>query len=116
MSVLDRLACSLGRNDEVPNQELAAEIAKKGDKQAVKELIENLQNRDKANQNDCIKVLYEVGERNPGLIAPYVSEFLDQLSSKNNRMIWGAMTSTEDLPIPHWFLEEMHSSPCPQAC
>ena len=93
MSVIDRLACSLGRNDEVPNQELAAEIARRGDKQAIKELIDNLRNKDKAIQNDCIKVLYEVGERKPELVAPYVNEFLDHLASKNNRMIWGAMTA-----------------------
>ncbi len=93
MSVIHKLASSLGRNDEAPNQALAADIVRKGDKRAIRELVENLRNKDRGIQNDCIKVLYEVGERRPGPIAPYVNEFLDLLSSKNNRMVWGAMTA-----------------------
>ena len=36
MSVINKLASSLHRRDEVPNQELAKQIAKTGDKKAVK--------------------------------------------------------------------------------
>ena len=42
MTVIPKLASSLNRRDEVPNIELAKEIVKKGDKKAVKELVENL--------------------------------------------------------------------------
>lgn len=93
MSVLGRLASALGRNDEVPNQELAAEIAQYGDAGAVAELAAQLGCKDRAIESDSIKVLYEVGERRPDLIAPHVDAFIDQLSSKNNRMVWGAMTA-----------------------
>ncbi len=93
MSVVPKLASSLGRNDEAPNQALAADIARRGDRRAVKELIKKLNSNDTDIQNDCIKVLYEVGERKPELIAPFVSEFLDLLSNKNNRITWGAMTA-----------------------
>jgi 3-dehydroquinate dehydratase len=61
MSVLNRLAHSLGRRDEVPNQELARELAAKKNKAGIKEIAENLWNKDKNIQADCIKVLYEVG-------------------------------------------------------
>nr|WP_299170881.1 hypothetical protein [uncultured Allomuricauda sp.] len=101
MGVIDKLASSLNRRDEVPNQELAKEIVLSQDKEAVKELVENLANK-KAIQNDCIKVLYEIGEQAPKLISPYLDEFIAQLNSKNNRLQWGAMTAigtiTNDLP------------------
>jgi hypothetical protein len=93
MSVLDRLATTLGRNDEAPNQALAAEIAARGDAAAVDELVAHLRRSDRAIQSDCIKVLYEIGERRPELIAPHAGVFLDTLSSKNNRLVWGAMTA-----------------------
>ena len=61
VSVLNRLASSLGRRDEVPNQELARDLAGKKDKAGVREIAENLWNKDKNIQADCIKVLYEIG-------------------------------------------------------
>ncbi len=93
MSILDKLATSLGRRDEVPNQQLARDIAARQDKNAVKELVENLSNKSRDIQNDCIKVLYEIGAVKPKLIAPYLKDFLALLGSKNNRLQWGAMTA-----------------------
>ena len=91
MSVISRLACSLGRRDEVPNQELARDLAARKDKAGIREIAENLWNRDKNIQFDCIKVLYEVGYIEPKLIADYVEDFVKLLRSKNNRLVWGAM-------------------------
>lgn len=93
MSIIPKLAASLNRRDEVPNQELAAEIVRNGDRAAVIELVANLANRDKAVRYDCIKVLYEIGYAAPGLIAEHLETFLDLLMSKDNRMQWGAMTA-----------------------
>src|SRR5437868_386904 len=93
MSVINKLASSLNRRDEVPNQELAKEITKANDKNAVKELVDNLSNKSRDIQNDCIKVLYEIGEKKPGLIAGHAKKFIDLLDSKNNRLQWGAMTA-----------------------
>jgi len=94
LSIIKKLSSSLHRSDEIPNQELAIEIIMKNDSDAVKELVGNIFNKDKAIQNDCIKVLYEIGERGkPELIAQYVGTFIALLSSKNNRMVWGAMTA-----------------------
>lgn len=95
MSIVSKLASSLGRRDEVPNQELAQQIVKSKNKKAVSELVENLANKDKNIQSDCIKVLYEIGERQPDLIAGYDKEFLALLDSKNNRLVWGAMTALD---------------------
>jgi HEAT repeat protein len=76
MSILSKLASALNRKDEVPNQDLAKQLATKGDKKAIQELVDNLNNKNKAIQSDCIKVLYEIGERKPQLIAEHVKEFI----------------------------------------
>jgi hypothetical protein len=95
MSILNKLSTSLGARDEKPNQELAKQLVKSGDKKAIKELVENLSNKDKNIQSDCIKVLYEIGEQKAELIADYDKEFLALLESANNRLIWGAMTALD---------------------
>ena len=96
MTIISKLASSLGRRDEVPNQELARQIVKsKNPKADVKELVDNLANRDKRIQGDCIKVLYEIGAERPALIADYLKEFLNLLESRNNRLAWGAMTALD---------------------
>lgn len=91
MSVIEKLAISLNRRDEKPNQELAKAIATRKDKSAVKELILLLQHKSKDIQFDCIKVLYEIGDLQPSLIKDYVTNFVLLLDSKHNRNIWGAM-------------------------
>jgi len=97
MSALDRLASSLGRRDEVPNQELARDLAAKKDRKAIHEIAENLWNKDKNIQADCIKVLYEVGAIEPELIADYSDDFVKCLRSKNNRLVWGGMTALAEV-------------------
>jgi len=91
MPVIDKLASSLNRRDEKPNQELAKKIADKNDKASVKELISLLDHKSKDIQFDCIKVLYEIAELQPGLVKEYTKDFISLLKNKNNRMIWGAM-------------------------
>ncbi len=97
MSVLNRLAHSLGRRDEVPNQELARDLAAKKNKTGIREIAENLWNKDKNIQADCIKVLYEVGAIEPSLIADYTEDFVKCLRSKNNRLMWGGMTALAEI-------------------
>jgi hypothetical protein len=93
MSVLNRLASVLGRRDDVPNQELARELAEARSTDEIRELVANLHNPNRQIQSDCIKVLYEIGYIAPELIAPYVEEFLALLKSKNNRLVWGGMSA-----------------------
>jgi hypothetical protein len=101
MSVLDKLATSLNISGTGPNKQLAKEIAITKDKKAVKELADNLYNKDKRIQSDCIKVLYELGEIDPKLIADHVKQFITLLDSKNNRMQWGAMTALDIITLEH---------------
>ena len=91
MSALDQIAHFQNRRDEVPNQELARELAERKDYQGIREIAENLWNKDKNIQADCIKVLYEIGYIAPLLIAEYAEDFLKLLRSRNNRLVWGGM-------------------------
>ncbi len=98
MQAIDLIATSLNRRDDKPNQELAVEIIRSTNKEWVKELVENLFNKDKNIQSDCLKVLYEIGERGSAeLIAPYIKEFGEILKSKNNRLIWGTMIALDTI-------------------
>src|SRR6476661_5896203 len=99
MSILNKLASALGRRDETPNTALAKQVAAKKDKVAIQELVDNLSNKSKDIQNDCIKVLYEIGEIDPSLIAQYINEFVSLLSHKNNRLQWGAMTALSTIVL-----------------
>ena len=93
MSVLDRLATSLGRRGDEANQELAAELAQSGDAEDIAELVDNLSHKNRRIASDCVKTLYELGYLAPEWIAPHVDAFLALLDSKNNRLVWGGMTA-----------------------
>ena len=97
MSVLNRLASYLDRSDEIPNQELARDLAARNDKAGIREIAENLWNKDKNIQADCIKVLYEIGYLEPKLIADYTEDFVRCLKSKNNRLVWGGMIALAEV-------------------
>ncbi|MGE8205468.1 hypothetical protein ACQKP0_12965 [Heyndrickxia sp. NPDC080065] len=93
MTIVNKLASQLNRKDEEPNIELAHELVDKNNHEGIKEVIQNLSNKDKKIQQDCIKVAYEIGEIKPELISDYALVFIDLLKSRNNRLVWGAMTT-----------------------
>src|SRR3990170_344616 len=97
MTVLNRIAHLQNRRDEVPNQELARDLAVKKNKAGIREIADNLWNKDRHIQADCIKVLYEVGAIEPKLIAAYAEDFVKLLKSRNNRLVWGAMTALAEV-------------------
>lgn len=99
MSIVESLATTLGRRDEVPNQELARRIVREQNAAGVQELVENLRHKDRGIQGDCIKTPYEIGAANPDLIAKYYREFGQLLESKNNRLVWGAMMALDTIVL-----------------
>ena len=92
-SILPRLAHSQNRRDEELNVALAKELAAARDTAGIREVVRNLWNVDAEVQSDCVKVLYEVGALEPGLIAGYAADFIKLLGSKNNRLVWGGATA-----------------------
>lgn len=97
MSAIPLLASSLGRADEEPNIALAEAIAASKNGFAVRELIDVLSGKNKALRSDALKVLYEVGYRSPDLIAPFIAQFKNLLSSPDNRLVWGAMCAIDGI-------------------
>lgn len=91
MSALQQIAYYQNRRNEVPNQELAKELAARKDRKGIREIAENLWNENAQVQSDCLKVLYEIGYVQPKLVAPYAEDFLKLLHNRNNRLVWGAM-------------------------
>ena len=107
-NIIERLATSLGQKDQVPNIELAKQVIVEKNTLAVKVLIDNLYHKDKGIQSDCIKVLYEVGEKSPELISEYLHEFLNLLLHKNNRLQWGGMTAIHSITLDR--AKEVHEA------
>ena len=68
MSTLDRIAYFQGRRDEVPNQELARDLAAREDQAGIREIAEALWRREPNVRSDCLKVLYEIGYLKPELV------------------------------------------------
>ena len=91
MSAIEQIAYSLGKRDEIPNRELAQKLAAHNDLEGIKEIAEHLWDKNVNIQNDCIKVLYEVGMINPDMIGMYADDFIKLIQSRNNRLVWGAM-------------------------
>jgi hypothetical protein len=91
MSVLNKIAYYRNRRDEVPNQEVAHLLAQTRDAGEIREIAENLWNKEPNVQSDCLKVLYELGYLAPELISEYVDDFIKLLKHRNNRMVWGGM-------------------------
>ncbi len=91
MSVLEKIAFFQNCRDEIPNQQLASELARAKDVEGIREIAENLWNSQLNISSDCLKVLYEIGYLDPELIGGYWQDFLRLLKSRNNRMVWGSM-------------------------
>lgn len=95
MSVIPLLATSLGRSDEQANITLAEGIVAGQNTNAIRELVDLLNSKDKPLKSDALKTLYEVGERAPGMIAPFLAQFKNLLTNPDNRMVWGAMCAID---------------------
>lgn len=95
-----KLSGALGRKDEAPNIKLAEKIAQTNDRAAVSALAAILDSGVKRARHDAIKVLYEIGERNPPLILELIPAFLALLSNKDNRLVWGGLTALAALNAP----------------
>ncbi len=91
MSVIHQIAFYQERRDEVPNQVLARQLAENKDREGLQEIADNLWNKNSSIRSDCLKVLYETGYIDPGLITGFADSFLRLIKDKNNRMVWGAM-------------------------
>lgn len=109
MSVLEHLASASGKREQHLNIELAQDIARSENGEAIKELIAGLTNKSKAIRHDCIKVLYEIADIAPSLLKPQATHFIALLQHKDNRMQWGVMTALSAMAteIPQLLFENL---------
>lgn len=91
MTILYKLASSLGRRDAEPNQKLAQQIIIRMDALSVVELIENTSNKIENIQADCIEVLSEIARSKPELIVKYDSFFIKLLNSRNGSLVLSSL-------------------------
>ena len=96
-SIAERLSGAMERRDEAPNVALAEEIAASKNKAAVSELVQLVQHGTTRQRNDAMKVLYEIGARDPALIGGHCPVFLEALGSRTNRQVWGAMQALDSV-------------------
>lgn len=91
MNWINKIAYHQNVRGEEPNKNLAKEISETKNVEALKEISQYLYDKNKSISSDVLATLYNVGYDQPELIAPYLSEFVNLLSSKINRMVWGSM-------------------------
>jgi hypothetical protein len=91
MTVLEKIAFYQNIRNELPNQELARELADSEDHHGIAEIAAHLWDKNKNVRSDCLKVLYEIGYLKPKLLVAYTPNFLKLLDDKENRMVWGAL-------------------------
>ena len=97
--MIEKLAYSLGRNDEEPNIELAQKLVKDKNKKGIREIVDGLKYPKAQIANDCIKVLYEIAELSPELVSEYAGIFIQLLKSRNCRLVWGSMTALSKIVL-----------------
>lgn len=97
MSIVQKLSSAAGKRSKEINKELAKEIISNNDHQAINEIAALLDDKNKKIQSDCIEVLYEIGYIKPELIESHLYKFLELISSRNNRMVWGAMIALSSI-------------------
>jgi len=90
MTAIEKIAFFQNIRSEIPNQQLAQELAFAEDVNGIQEIVDNLSHKNRNVRSDCLKVLYEIGYLKPYLIRPYVQDLLSLLHDKENRMVWGA--------------------------
>lgn len=85
--IVDRLAVSMHRYDEIPNLELAANIVFHLDREAVSILIGVLERRDDVYGPDAARVIAEVASRDAELVEPYLERMVALVSDDNWEML-----------------------------
>ncbi len=92
-NISTRLAHAQGRRDEEPNILLADDLVMLKDTKGISQIAQIASTGKRQAQGDAIKVLYEIGVRDPKLLLPHIQLLIDLLQSKNNRVVWGTLTA-----------------------
>jgi hypothetical protein len=103
--VLGRLAVAMNRHDDMPNQELAAEIVFHLDGEAVDVLVRSIERGDDIHASDSSRVLCEVGSRDEELLHPVQERLLTMVREGHDEMLPFAMYALS--PLCHRVAEHL---------
>jgi len=106
--VLSRLAISVGRYDEMPNLELAADIVFADDTDAVSVLISVIERHDDLHASDASRVVAEVGTRAPDLLLAHSDRLLEMIDARRNEMLPYVMLALS--PVASRYAEQLWTS------
>ena len=85
--LLARLAVSVGRSDEMPNLELAADLVFADDTDAVSALIAVIERHDDVHAPDAARVIAEVGTRAPDLLLGHADRLVEMIDASQKDML-----------------------------
>jgi hypothetical protein len=103
--VLSRLAVSVGRYDEMPNLELAADIVFADDADAVSVLVAVIERNDDVHAPDAARVIAEVGTRAPDLLLAHADRLVDLIDPSRHEML--AFTMVALSPVAARYAETL---------
>jgi hypothetical protein len=85
--LLARLAVSVGRSDEMPNLELAADMVFADDTDAVSALVAVIERHDDVHAPDAARVIAEVGTRAPDLLLAHADRLVEMIDASQRDML-----------------------------
>jgi hypothetical protein len=99
--LLARLAISMGRSDEMPNLELAADIVFADDTDAVAHLITVIERHDDLHAPDAARVIAEVGTRAPELVLGHAERLVALIDTDRREMLPFTMMALSPVASKH---------------
>ena len=99
--LLARLAVSVGRYDEMPNLELAADIVFADDTDAVSALIAIIERHDDLHAPDAARVVCEVGTRAPDLLLAHTERLVEMIDVSQREMLPYTMLALSPVASRH---------------
>jgi hypothetical protein len=99
--LLARLAVSVGRADEMPNLELAADIVFADDADAVGVLIGIIERHDELHAPDAARVVAEVGTRAPDLVLGHAERLVEMIDPSRREMLPFTMLALAPVASKH---------------
>lgn len=103
--LLNRLAVSMQRLDDMPNLELAAEIVQTDDEESLRILVSVLERHDDHHAPDASRVIFEVGTRAPQLLQQHAERLLAMCEDSQKEMLPYTMYALS--PVAHLHAETL---------
>lgn len=96
--VTDRFSSALDHRDQGPNEAIAQQIVEENGGELLAEVIQVIQSNSSVRiKNDAVMVLMAVSRTKESILVQEVDLFIDLLSSKSNRQVFGSMIALANI-------------------